>query len=142
MEKIIIASDHGGIDLKQDLIEKLKVQYEIVDIGTYDKNSCDYPKYAKEVAKRIQSGEFEKGILICGTGVGMSICANRFKGIRAVCCSDTYSAKLSRQHNNSNVLCLGQRVLGFGLAYEIANVWLNGEFEAGRHLNRINMIDE
>ncbi len=141
-EKILIASDHGGFELKekikQYLIEK---DYDVLDLGTNSNSSCDYPVFAKKLCKEVLNTT-TKGILVCGTGLGMQITANRFKGIRAVCVSDTYSAKMSKEHNNSNVLCLGARVLGFGLATEILNVWLNTDFLGERHQKRIAMIDE
>ncbi len=141
--KIAIASDHGGFTLKGEIYNHLKEKnYIVKDLGTYSLESCDYPIYAKKLCKAILDGEFEKGILVCGTGVGMAICANRFKGIRAANVSDTYSAKMSREHNNSNVLTLGERVLGKGLALEIVDVWLRSEFAQDRHLKRISMIDE
>lgn len=143
MNKIVIASDHGGFELKLKIKEYLLSQnYDVLDLGTDSNKSCDYPYFAKKLCSKILSGEFNKGILICGTGLGMSICANRFKGIRAACVSDTYSAKMSRSHNNSNVLCLGSRVLGAGLACDILDIWLNASFEANRHQKRLDMIDE
>lgn len=143
MNKIVIASDHGGFELKLKIKEYLLSQnYDVLDLGTDSNKSCDYPYFAKKLCTKILSGEFNKGILICGTGLGMSICANRFKGIRAACVSDTYSAKMSRLHNNSNVLCLGSRVLGAGLACDILDIWLNTSFEGNRHQKRLDMIDE
>lgn len=143
MNKVVIASDHGGFELKLKIKEYLLSQnYDVLDLGTDSNKSCDYPYFAKKLCSKILSGEFNKGILICGTGLGMSICANRFKGIRAACVSDTYSAKMSRSHNNSNVLCLGSRVLGAGLACDILDIWLNTSFEANRHQKRLDMIDE
>ena len=143
MNKIVIASDHGGFELKLKIKEYLLSQnYDVLDLGTDSNKSCDYPYFAKKLCSKILSGEFNKGILICGTGLGMSICANRFKDIRAACVSDTYSAKMSRLHNNSNVLCLGSRVLGVGLACDILDIWLNASFEANRHQKRLDMIDE
>ncbi len=141
-EKIIIGSDHAGFDLK----EKIKIYindlgYEIEDIGTYSKETCDYPLIAKKGAVLISEGEARKAVLICGTGIGMSIAANKFKGIRAVVCSDTTSAKFSRQHNNSNVLCFGQRIVGEYLAKDICKIWLETEFEAQRHQERLNLIE-
>ena len=121
-------------------LEERGLQYK--DYGTYDTNSCHYPVYAKAVAKAITSGECEKGILICGTGIGISIAANKVKGIRASLCSDTYSARLTRNHNNSNVLCMGERVLGTGLALDIVDAWLDAEYEGGRHQTRIDMLEE
>ena len=142
-KKIVIASDHGGYDLKNELIKYLASQdFEIVDFGTYNKESCNYPYYAKKVAQAIIDGEFERGILVCGTGIGMQIAANRFKGIRAACPQNCYCARMSRAHNDSNILTLGQRVLGVDAAIEILNVWLNTEFEGGRHQERIDMLDE
>ena len=143
MNKIVIASDHGGFELKLKIKEYLLSQnYDVLDLGTDSNKSCDYPYFAKKLCSKILSGEFNKGILICGTGLGMSICANRFKGIRAACVSDTYSPKMSRSHNNSNVLCLGSRVLGAGLVCDILDIWLNTSFEANRHQKRLDMIDE
>ena len=144
--KIAIGSDHGGFELKEKVIEYLKTKnLEFKDFGTFDKNSCDYPEIAQRVAKEIQNGNqnsnFNKGILICGTGIGMSIAANKIKGIRAALCSDTFSAKASRAHNDANILCLGQRVIGDCLAIEIIEAWLNSEFEGGRHQKRIDTIE-
>lgn len=140
---IAIGSDHGGFNLKQQVMKHLEERgLEYKDYGTYDTNSCHYPVYAKAVAKAITSGECERGILICGTGIGISIAANKVKGIRASLCSDTYSARLTRNHNNSNVLCMGERVLGVGLALDIVDAWLDAEFEGGRHQTRIDMLEE
>lgn len=124
--KLIIASDHGGFRLKSELVELLKkAGHEVEDIGTHSDARCDYPDLAHAVARSILGGKgAERGILVCGTGVGMSIAANRHAGIRAVVCSDTYTAKLSRDHNDSNVLCIGERVLGSGLAWEVVSTWL------------------
>ena len=141
-EKIIIASDHGGFELKEKIIAYLNENnYEVEDLGTNSKESCDYPVYAKKLCKELLENNIKKGILICGTGLGMQITANKFKGIRAVCVSDTYSAKMSREHNDSNVLCLGARVLGEGLAKEIIDVWLKTDFLGERHQRRVDMID-
>ena len=139
--KIAIASDHGGYNLKQKIYEYLKNKYEIVDFGTNSTDSCDYPVYAKKVADAVLNQGFERGILVCGTGVGMAICANRYKGIRASNVSDTYSARMTRLHNNSNVLTLGERTIGTGLAFDIVDIWLKTDFEGGRHQKRIDMID-
>ena len=140
--KIAVASDHGGLNLKNYIIKYLKEKnIETVDFGTNDLNSCDYPIFANKVSNAVLNDGFERGILVCGTGVGMAIAANRFKGIRAVNASDTYSAKMSRLHNNSNILTLGERVVGFDLALDIVEIWLKTDFEAGRHLKRIDMID-
>lgn len=141
MKKIIIACDHGGLDLKNDIVKHLnKIGVEAVDIGTYTADSCNYPDYARALCSRIQSGEFELGILVCGTGIGMSIAANKHKGIRAACCSDTFSARMTRMHNNANVLCLGGRVVGAGLACDMVDLFINTEFEGGRHEARVQML--
>lgn len=144
IEKIVIGSDHAGYDLKLKVIEKLENKGIMVkDVGTYSTDSCDYPTYADAVCKAIQLGEFEMGILICGTGIGMSIAANKHAGIRAACCSDIYSAKLTRQHNNANVLCFGARVIGDEIAYELVDTFLNTDFLGGeRHLRRVKMLDD
>ena len=140
--QIAIGSDHGGFEYKSEIIDYLKENgYTYTDVGTYSKESCDYPIIAKKVAQKIVSGEADRGILICGTGIGMSIAANKVKGIRAALCSDTFSAKATRAHNNSNILCLGQRVIGDCLALDIVTVWLNTEFEGGRHQRRIDEIE-
>lgn len=140
MSKILIGSDHGGFKLKTSIIEHLREQgYEVQDFGCYDEKSCDYPVIAKEVANSVLQTN-GRGILVCGTGIGMSIAANRFDGIRASLCGDTFSARMTKMHNDSNILCLGERVTGTGLALDIVDIWLKTEFEGGRHLNRINMI--
>ena len=141
MQKIIIASDHGGYNLKKQIYDHLsKEGFDIEDYGCFNTESCDYPVYAKKVAKEVSENNNLKGILVCGTGIGMSIAANKFKGIRASLCSDTFSARMTRMHNDSNILCLGERVIGTGLALDIVNIWLNTEFEGGRHQKRIDMI--
>ena len=140
--KIAIASDHGGYNLKQTILEYLKDKYEIVDFGTYTQESCDYPLYAKKVVDAILHDKFERGILICGTGIGMAISANRYKGIRAANVSDTFSARMTRMHNDSNILTLGERVIGSGLAKDIVDIWLNTKYDGGRHQKRIEMLDE
>lgn len=143
MKKIVMASDHAGFDLKNTLVEQLKNDgYDVEDAGTYSKDSCDYPVFAEKACRYILDGKAELCILVCGTGIGMSMAANKVKGIRAACCSDTYSAKYTRLHNDANVLCMGARVVGEGLAYEIAKVFLETEFEGGKHLRRINMISD
>ena len=144
IEKIVIGSDHAGYDLKLKVIEKLENKGIMVkDVGTYSTDSCDYPTYADAVCKAIQLGECDKGILICGTGIGMSMAANKHAGIRAACCSDIYSAKLTRQHNNANVLCFGARVIGEEIAYELVDTFLNTEFLGGeRHERRVKMLDD
>ena len=144
IEKIVIGSDHAGYDLKLKVIDKLESKGIMVkDVGTYSTDSCDYPTYADAVCKAIQLGEFEMGILICGTGIGMSIAANKHAGIRAACCSDIYSAKLTRQHNNANVLCFGARVIGDEIAYELVDTFINTDFLGGeRHTRRVKMLDD
>ena len=140
--KVVIGCDHGGFEYKEEIKKFLfEKGYKIIDVGTNSKESCDYPVFAKEAAQKIINGEADKGILICGTGIGMSITANKFKGIRAALCGDTFSAHATRAHNNSNILCLGERVIGLGLAIDIINIWLNTEYEGGRHQKRIDMIE-
>lgn len=141
MPEILIGSDHGGFKLKNEIIKYLnEVGYKVKDFGCYTNNSCDYPVIAKEVANEVlKTGN--KAILVCGTGIGMSIAANRFKGIRASHCTDTFTARMTRMHNNSNILCLGERITGTGLALDIVEIWLQTEFEGGRHLNRINILE-
>lgn len=142
IEKIIIGSDHGGLRLKNEIINHLKNSgYEVSDLGCYSEESCDYPVVAQFVVKEVLAGN-GKGILVCGTGIGMSIAANRFEGIRASHCTDTYTARMTRAHNDSNILCLGERVTGLGLALDIVDTWLKTDFEGGRHKRRIDMIDE
>ena len=145
MEKKILAlaCDHGGYELKNEikaLLDKKGVIY--ADFGCDSNASVNYPDYAHKLCKAIQDGECYRGILFCGTGIGMSIAANKFKGIRAALCSDLYSAKFTRLHNNSNVLCIGALVTGAGLAKEIADVFLATEFMGGRHETRVGMITE
>ncbi len=139
---VAIGSDHGGFDYKESIIKHLKANnINVIDVGTYSKESCDYPVFAKKVAEKILSKEADKGILICGTGIGMSIAANKIKGIRAALCHDTFSAKATRAHNNSNILCLGQRVIGKYLALDIVDLFLSTKFEGGRHQRRIDMLE-
>ncbi len=141
--KIGIASDHGGFELKEILIEYLKeTGKSITDFGCFSSKSVDYPDYARKLCTEIVSGTVSKGILICGTGIGMSIAANRYKGIRATLANDLFSAIMSRRHNDSNVLVLGGRIIGKDLAIEILNKWLKEPFEGGRHVRRLNKIDD
>ena len=142
--KIAIGSDHGGFEYKTKIAEYIKtLGYEVEDFGTNSTKSCDYPVIAKEVSLAVAEGKFDRGILICGTGIGMSIVANKVKGVRAALCSDTFSARLTREHNNSNVLCLGQRVIGLGLALDIVDIWLKTEFSNDeRHTRRISLIED
>lgn len=139
-ERIIIGSDHGGFNLKKEIVDYLKkLGYEVSDLGCYTADSCDYPIIAKAVAKEVLNTN-SRGILICGTGIGVSIAANRFDGIRASHCTDTFTARMTRLHNNSNILCLGERTTGIGLALDIVDIWLKTDFEGGRHQKRIDMI--
>lgn len=141
--KIGIGSDHGGFELKEEIIGHLKeVGIESIDFGTYSKDSVDYPDYGKKVAEAVISKEVDRGIVVCGTGIGISIAANKVKGIRCALCCDTYSARMSREHNNANVLALGARVIGSGLALEIVETWLKSEFQGGRHEIRVNKISD
>ena len=139
--KIVIGCDHGGYELKEILKPYLSQKgYELVDFGTNSEASVDYPDIAASVCSSIQKGECERGILICGTGIGMSICANKYKGIRAALCGDCYSARMTRQHNDSNILCLGGRVTGPELAKMIAEIWLSEEFIGMHHSARLDKI--
>jgi ribose 5-phosphate isomerase B len=142
-ERLVIAADHGGVDLKKELVEGLKdLRLSVEDLGTYTEEACDYPDFAHHVCRGILAGKYDRGILVCGTGVGMSITANRYRGIRAVNCSDTFTARFARQHNNANVLTLGGRVLGYGLAWEIVNTWLSTPFSGdARHIRRVGKIE-
>ncbi len=139
-----IGCDHGGFELKGEIIKYLEEHnIEYKDFGTYSDESTDYPIYGKKVANAVVSGECEKGILICGTGIGISITANKIKGIRAALCHDVFSAKATRLHNNANILAMGGRVVGPGLALEIVDAFLNTEFSnEERHIRRINMIED
>lgn len=140
--RIIIASDHAGFNLKNKIITYLKDEgYEVTDNGTYSTEAVDYPIIAKDTAKKVANGNYERGILICGSGIGMSIAANKIKGIRAVVCSDTTSARFSRLHNNANILCFGERIVGEYLAKDICKIWLTTNFEEQRHLKRVNLIE-
>ena len=139
---IAIGSDHGGFELKNILIEYLKENgYEYKDLGCYDANSVDYPDIATLVCKEVSSKNVRFGILVCGTGLGMSIAANKVHGIRAALCCDTYSARVSRAHNNANILCIGERVIGEHLALDITDIWLKTGFEGGRHKRRVDIIE-
>ncbi len=141
-KKIIIGSDHAGFNLKSKIITFLEeMGFDVCDAGVNSPEPFDYPYIAKDVANKVANKEFSRGILICGTGIGMSITANKIKGIRAVVCSDTTSAKLSRQHNDANILCFGERIVGEYLAKDICKVWLETEFQAERHLKRVNLIE-
>ena len=139
--KIVIGSDHGGIHLKEVLKQHLADRgIEVHDAGTYTEESCDYPDIALQICREIMEGKAERGVLVCGTGIGMSMAANKVKGIRAALCGDVFSATMSREHNNANVICLGERVLGPGLAVSILDAWLDTEFAGGRHERRVKKI--
>ena len=142
--KIAIGCDHAGFGIKSPIAQHIIDKgYEVVDVGTYSADSCHYPTYAEAVCEKILSGECELGILICGTGIGMSIAANKHNGIRAACCSDTFSARLTREHNNANVLCFGERVVGIGLATDLVDAFLEAEYSnSGNHVTRVAMLAE
>ena len=139
--KIGIGNDHSAVEMKQEVMKFLQdLGYEVVNYGTDSTESCDYPVYGEKVGRAVAAGDVDLGILICGTGVGISLAANKVKGVRAVVCSEPYSARLSRQHNNTNILAFGARVIGIELAKMIIKEWLNAEFEGGRHQRRVDMI--
>lgn len=140
-KKITIGCDHAGYELKLKVIEHLKARgIEVIDVGTDSTASCDYPAIAHKLCQNIQNGTTELGILICGTGIGMSMAANKHRGIRAAACSDTFSARLTRLHNNANVLCFGERVVGMGLALDLVDNFIDADFEGGKHQRRVDMI--
>ncbi len=138
---LAIGADHGGVHLKAVVIRALeRHRIPFVDVGTNGEASVDYPDFAAKVASGVANGDFDRGILICGTGIGMSIAANKFYGVRAALCHNTYTARMSRAHNDANILVLGERVTGVGVAEEIINVWLETDFEGGRHARRVEKI--
>lgn len=140
---IALGSDHAGFPLKEAIKKYLDENgVEYTDCGAYDTQSCDYPLQAEKTCLKVVSGECDKAVLCCGTGIGISMAANKVKGIRAACCSDYFSAKYTRMHNDANVLCLGARVIGEGAALELVNVFLNTEFEGGRHQRRVDQLTE
>lgn len=141
---IAIGSDHAAYELKEEIIQHLTEKgFEVKDFGTYEaKKSVDYPDYGKLVAEAVVSGECEKGIVVCGTGLGISMAASKVPGIRAALCTNEYMARMSREHNDANILALGARVVGLGLALSICDVWLETEFLGGRHKNRVDKIIE
>ena len=140
--KIAIANDHRGVERKNEIVNHLKsLGHTVINCGTDSNESVDYPKYAFDVSSKVSNKEVDLGILLCGTGIGMSIVANKVKGIRAALCGDTFSARASRAHNNSNVLCLGERVIGINLAMDIVDIWLESKFEGGRHQRRVDMME-
>ncbi|AKA71050.1 ribose 5-phosphate isomerase B [Clostridium scatologenes] len=139
--KIAFGSDHAGLPLKKEIISHLEGKgIQIEDFGTYTESSCDYPEFALKVAEEVAAKNFDFGILVCGTGIGISIAANKVPGIRAAVCGDTFSAHACRQHNDANILALGQRVVGLGLALDIVDIFLDTKFEGGRHQTRIDKI--
>lgn len=141
--KIAIGADHGGFELKQILKDFMAdLGHTITDAGCYSLDSVNYPEIAKKVVQSVLSRDVDRGILICGTGIGMSMMANRYKGIRAALCHDAYTARMSREHNDANVLCMGARVLGVGVAEDMVSIWLNTEFAGGRHACRIAMLED
>lgn len=142
--KIALGADHGGMDLKDTIREHLQgLGHEVQDFGTHSRESTDYPDYARTVGEAVARGEFERGILVCGTGQGMAITANKVRGVRAAVCLETFSARMSREHNNANILCLGGRVVGPGLALDIVDIWLRTEFsDSPRHHRRVDKIAE
>lgn len=142
-KKIVLASDHAGFYLKNALVKLFtEAGYSVIDDGADSEASCDYPVYAEKLCRTLLDGKADLGILCCGTGIGMSMAANKVKGIRAACCSDIFSAKFTRLHNDANVLCLGARVVGEGLAWELAETFVNTPFEGGKHARRIGLIKE
>ena len=142
INKIVIGCDHAGFALKEQIKKYLADQgVELLDVGCYSAESCNYPDIAHALCQNIQSGEYSTGILICGTGIGMSICANKHAGIRAACCSDVFSARATRMHNDANVLCFGARVVGYGVACDLVDAFLNQAFEGARHAPRVAAID-
>ena len=139
--RFVVGNDHGGIDLEPSVVEILEeLGHQVIHVGCYDNKSCDYSDFAEKACEKIINNEADLGILICGTGLGMSMSANKIKGIRAACVSDTYSAKMARAHNNANVLCIGSRVLGSELCKMIVEIFANTEFEGGRHARRVDKI--
>ena len=141
--KLVIGSDHAAFCMKNDIKKYLETKgYEVLDIGTFSEESCDYPKIAYDASLKVINNEVELGILICGTGIGMSLAANKVKGIRAAVVSEPYSARMSREHNNSNIICCGARVVGIETAKDIVDNFLNTKFLGDKHLRRVNMITE
>ncbi|MEA3469374.1 MAG: ribose 5-phosphate isomerase B [Thermodesulfobacteriota bacterium] len=139
--KLAIGSDHGGFVLKEVVLAYLtELGHDIHDVGCFANESVDYPRFADLVCEQVAKGEADKGILICGTGIGMSMAANKYTGIRAALCSEQYTARMSREHNDANILCMGERVTGFGVAEEIVRTWLSTPFEGGRHQRRIQLF--
>lgn len=141
--KIVLASDHGGYELKEYIKNYLQTKsIEVIDVGAYDEKSVDYPDYAKKAAEKINNKEAEFGIIFCGTGIGISIAANKVNGIRAALCHDIFTARMAKMHNNANILVMGGRILGKGIAIEMVNTFIETEFEGGRHQGRLDKISE
>ncbi len=139
--RIAIGCDHAGVALKQVLTENVLAQHQLLDLGAHDTTPTDYPRVAFAVAKSVIAGEAQLGLLICGSGIGMAMAASRVRGIRAATCTEAYMARMARAHNNANVLCLGARVLGVGLAEDVVHTFLNTEFAGGRHADRLALMD-
>ena len=140
--KFYVATDHAGVDLKDYTVELLKQKgHEVIDLGPFDKERVDYPDYAVKVAQSVLADAASQGILICGSGIGMSMAANRFHGIRAALCHDAYTAQVARGHNDANILCFGERIVGKGVAESIIDSWLASSFEGGRHCGRVDKIE-
>ncbi len=141
--KVIIASDHAGLELRRELVSALQeLRVEVEDVGPTTNASVDYPDFAKAVCKAVAAGQYQYGVLVCGTGIGMSITANKYRGIRAALCTSEFEARMTRAHNDANVLCLGQRVVGAGLARSIVEAFVATPFEGGRHQKRLDKIRE
>jgi len=142
--KLAIGCDHGGFDLKEEVLKYLKTvpDVRIEDLGVAGRDSVDYPDYGRKVAEAVSRGAADRGILICGTGIGMSIVANRYPGVRAALCHDHFTAQMSREHNDANILVMGERVIGRGVALEVVKTWLETQFAGGRHLLRLNKIED
>ena len=140
---IALGSDHAGLELKKEIAAHLVENgYEVKDYGTYTADSCDYPVYGEAVGRAVASGECELGVLVCGTGIGISMAANKVKGVRAAVCSDTFSAEMTRRHNDANIIAMGARVVGSGLALAIVDAFMNAEFEGGRHARRVDLMKD
>ena len=141
-KKIVIGCDHAAVELKNKVIAHVEgMGYEVIDVGTYTSDSCNYPDIAEAACRKIQTGEVPMGILICGTGIGMSMAANKHVGIRAAACENTFSARMTRMHNDANVLCLGERVVGYGLACDMVDLFVDTPFEGGRHQARVDDVN-
>ena len=142
MEKIAIGADHAGFKLKE-FVKNLLLQkgYEVIDVGTHSEERCHYPEYAKKVAQMVSRGEVKRGILVCGSGIGMSMAANKHHGIRAALCHYAYTATVARGHNDANILCFGERIVGTGVAESIIDAWCAGSFDGGRHCGRVEKIE-